>query len=40
MRANIATQATEIQEQIELHLRTWAKKNAREGDLWIRDLNP
>lgn len=40
MRANIATQAIEIQEQIEAHLLTWAKKDDIEGDLWIRDLNP
>ena len=40
MRANIATQAAEIQEQIEAHLRAWAKENDIEEDLWIRDLNP
>jgi len=39
MRANIATQSLEIQEQIERHLRTWAKKNHIEDDLWIRNLN-
>lgn len=40
MRANIATQAIEIQQQIEAHLRSWAKKHDVEEDLWIRDLNP
>jgi hypothetical protein len=40
MRANIATQTLEIQEQIEADLLTWAKENHIEGDLWIRDLNP
>ncbi|MBT4496184.1 MAG: hypothetical protein HOC74_00595 [Gemmatimonadetes bacterium] len=40
MRANIATQTSDIQEQIGSHLQTWAKDNDIESDLWIRDLNP
>lgn len=40
MRANIATQTGQVQEQIEADLRAWAKDSGIEGDLWIRDLNP
>ena len=40
MRANVATQGIEVQQQIEAHLRTWAEEHDIEEDLWIRDLNP
>jgi len=40
MRANIATQTSQVQEQIEADLRAWAEESGIVGDLWIRDLNP
>lgn len=40
VRANIACQSLEVQQQIENHLLEWARDYGIEGDLWIRDLNP
>jgi predicted amino acid-binding ACT domain protein len=40
LRANIATETPEVQEEIMSHLKEWARKYGIEGDLRVWDLNP
>jgi hypothetical protein len=39
LRATVATQVLDVQEQIIDHLHDWALKYGIEGDLWTQDLN-